>query len=133
MRTLPLAALLALLAHETRAQTIVVDTAACRALTVAHQPSGDVAYKPGVDAQGRAVAPADLGTPAPPVLAQGFTFDLNIDLRPYLAAGSALFQPQLNVGRVTIGPTGTVLFNGQPLPQQDAAALAAACRRGPQR
>lgn len=133
MRILPLAASLVLLAHEARAQTIVVDTAACRALTVAHQPTDDVSYKPGVDARGRAVAPADLNAPAPPVLAPSFTFDLNADLRPYLRAGSPLFQPQLNVGRVTIGPTGTVLFNGQPLPQQDAAALAAACRRGPQR
>jgi hypothetical protein len=133
MRFPPLAALLLLLAQEGHAQTIVVDNAACRALTVAHQPADGVAYAPGVDARGRAVAPANLNAPAPPVLAPSFTFDLGVDLRPYLPAGSPLFQPRLDVGRVTVGPTGAVLFNGQPLPQQDLAALAAACRRASQR
>jgi hypothetical protein len=133
MRLLPLAFLLGVLVHDVRAQTVVVDTAACRALIVAHRPADDVAYTPGVDARGRAVAPADLNAPAPTVLAPSFTFDIDVDLRPYLQSGSALSQPRLNVGRVTIGPTGAVLFNGQPLPQPDVAALAAACRRGPQR
>lgn len=131
MRFLPSLGLFALALQGASAQTIVVDNAACRALTVAHQPADDVGYKPGVDARGRAVAPADLNAPAPPVLAPEFTFNLNVDLAPYLPSGSRLFQPQLNVGRVTIGPTGAVLFNGQPLPQADLTALAAACRRVP--
>ena len=123
--------LLAIPLEGASAQTIVVDNAACRALTVAHQPADDVGYKPGVDARGRAVAPADLNAPAPPALASEFTFNLNVDLVPHLPAGSRLYQPQLTVGRVTVGPTGAVLFNGQPLPQSDLTALAAACRRVP--
>jgi hypothetical protein len=118
-------------ALQAAAQTVVVDSAACRALT-AHQPAPDVAYRPGVDATGRPVAPADLGgAPQPSPLAGSFVFDLNADLRPYLPPGSALFQPQLSVGRVAIAPDGAVLFNGRPLNPADRAALAAACRRAP--
>jgi len=126
-----------------QAQTIVVDGAACRALAT-HQPAPDVAYRPGVDARGRPVAGADLA-PSAPVLSPSFTFDLNADLAPYLPAGSRLAinadlapylpagsrlaMPQMGVGRVTLGPDGKVLFNGQQVGQGDGAALAAACRR----
>jgi len=55
-------------ALQAAAQTVVVDSAACRALT-AHQPAPDVAYRPGVDATGRPVAPADLGGAPQPSLA----------------------------------------------------------------
>jgi len=110
-----------------QAHTIVVDGAACRALAT-HQPAPDVAYRPGVDARGRPVAGADLA-PSAPVLSPSFTFDLNADLAPYLPAGSRLAMPQMGVGRVTLGPDGKVLFNGQQVGQGDGAALAAACRR----
>jgi hypothetical protein len=109
------------------AQTVVVDTAVCRTVTL-HQPAPDVAFRPGVDVSGRAVAPADLGA-APQILPQTFTFDLNADLRPFLPPGSALFQPQLAIGRVTIGGDGSVFFNGQRLGSSDQAALATLCRR----
>ena len=65
----------------------------------------------------------------PSPLVQSFTFDLNADLRRYLPAGSQLFQPQLGLGRVTIGADGAVLFNGQRLGGEDRAAVAALCRR----
>ena len=108
-------------------QTVVVDTAACRQL-VRHHPSADVAYRPGVDSRGRPVAAADL-SPPPQVLAREFTFDLNVDLRGRVPAGSQLFEPQLNVGRVAIGPDGRVAFNGQPLADPDQVALAELCAR----
>lgn len=123
----PLAVLLAVAAGSAVAQTVVVDTAACRRL-VQYQPSADVAYRPGVDVQGRAVAGADLD-PAPPVLAGEFTFDLNVDLAGRVPAGSGLFQPQLGVGRVSIRPDGQVAFNGRPLGNADQAALAELCAR----
>ena len=109
------------------AQNIVVDSAACRSL-VAHQPAPDVAYRPGIDVRGRPVVGADLN-PAPPFLPPTFAFDLNADLAPFLPPGSRLSLPQMGVGRVTIGPDGRVMFNGQPVGQGDSAALAAACRR----
>lgn len=128
---LPVAAVVAVAvwAHAACAQTVVVDSAACRTLTT-HTPAPDVAFRPGIDATGRAVAPADLGSGPSPV-ARSFVFDLNADLRRYLPAGSALFQPQMNVGRVSVGADGSVLFNGQRLSDPDSAALAAACRRAP--
>jgi hypothetical protein len=109
------------------AQTVVVDTAVCRNVTL-HQPAPDVAFRPGVDVTGRPVAPADLGA-SPQVLPQTFTFDLNADIRPFLPPGSPLFQPQLSVGRVTVGGDGSVMFNGQRLGGADQAALATLCRR----
>ena len=111
----------------THAQTIVVDGAACRALA-AHQPAPGVAYTPGVDVRGRPVVGADLD-PAPRFLPPTLSFDLDVDLAPYLPAGSRLSMPQMGVGRVTLGPDGKVMFNGQPVGQGDGAALAAACRR----
>jgi hypothetical protein len=111
----------------THAQTIVVDGAACRALAV-HQPAPGVAYTPGVDVRGRPVVGADLD-PAPRFLPPTLSFDLNVDLAPYLPAGSRLSMPQMGVGRVTLGPDGKVMFNGQQVGQGDGAALAAACRR----
>jgi hypothetical protein len=109
------------------AQTVIVDTAVCRSVTL-HQPAPDVAFRPGVDVTGRPVVPADLGA-APQILPQAFTFDLNADIRPFLPPGSPLFQPQLSVGRVTVGGDGSVMFNGQRLGGADQAALATLCRR----
>ena len=45
-------------AHEQQAE-VTITRADCARL-VEHVPSADVAYQPGVDAYGRAVAPADL-------------------------------------------------------------------------
>lgn len=128
MRTiLSLACAAAVAATPAVSQTVVVDSAACRALAV-HQPSPDVAYRPGVDVRGRPVVGADLN-PTPPLLPPTLSFDLNADLAPFLPAGSRLSLPQMGVGRVTLGPDGKVLFNGQQVGQGDGAALAAACRR----
>ena len=118
-----------LLGSPAYAQRIVVEGSACRAL-VAHVPAADTAYQPGIDARGRAVAPADLAGSVP-VLAPSFTFDLRVDLAPHLPRSSPLFQPQLDVGRVTVTPEGVVTFNGQPLASPERAALSALCQRTP--
>jgi hypothetical protein len=55
----------------------------CRRL-LRHQPSGDVAYKPGVDARGKAVAPADLSGGFKMVLPDVFEFNVTKDLTAYL-------------------------------------------------
>lgn len=49
----------------------------CRRL-VEHRPRDDVAYQPGVDAQGRAVAPADLAGGYQLDLPQVYRFDLTV-------------------------------------------------------
>jgi hypothetical protein len=128
MRRLALLPLLALAGAPAAAQTVVVDKAVCRTL-VAHQPAADVAFRPGVDSRGRRVAGADLEPSAPPVLAREWSFDLNVDLRGRVPAGSPLFEPQLNVGRITMAPDGKIAFNGQPLGDPEQVALAELCAR----
>jgi len=129
MRPIAISIAVCLLGEAATAQTLVVEGSACRAL-VAHVPSADTAYQPGVDARGRAVAAADLSEPAP-VLAPSFTFDLRVDLAPFLPRTSPLFQPQLGVGRVTVSPDGSIAFNGQKLDSPERAAIAALCQRAP--
>lgn len=55
----------------------------CRRL-LRHQPSGDVAYKPGVDVRGKAVAPADLSGGFKMILPDVFEFNVTKDLSAYL-------------------------------------------------
>jgi hypothetical protein len=130
MRTalMALAALLLALGSAS-AQTVVVDRAACARLLVEHRTSDDVAYKPGADTRGRAVAPADLAPATPPLLQPEFTFDLRVDLAPYLPARSRLLEPQLQVGRVGLRSDGAITFNGIALESAERAALATLCRR----
>ncbi len=130
MRQIVLSIVVCLLGDAAAAQTLIVEGSACRAL-VAHVPAVDTAYQPGVDARGRVVAPADLAGSAPPALASSFTFDLRVDLAPYLPRTSPLFQPQLGIGRVTVSPDGSVVFNGQKLDSPERAAIAALCQRAP--
>ena len=126
MRRLLALALLAA-APQAAAQTIVVDSATCRAL-VAHVPAADVAYRPGVDVHGRPVAGADL-EPSAPVLAREFSFDLQVDLAGRVPAHSRLFEPALTVGRITMTPDGRFAFNGQPLGDPERVAIAELCAR----
>jgi hypothetical protein len=125
----PLAlALVLAAAGAAESQTIVVDSATCRAL-VAHAPAADVAYRGGVDVHGRRVAGADLEPSAPPALAREFTFDLQVDLAGRVPAHSRLFQPALTVGRVSMTPDGRFAFNGQPLDDPERVAIAELCAR----
>ncbi len=100
------------------------------ARVVAHVPDPGVTYTPGVDVRGRPVAPADLGLPqlAPP---PSVSFMLSVDLarRLNLPGGPAGgLQAELPLGIVTV-ENNRVLFNGQPLGQEDQTALRAACRQ----
>jgi hypothetical protein len=94
------------------------------ARVTAHSPDASVAYQPGVDAQGRAVAPADL-SPARPIVAPNFGFLLSVDLARRLNLPGGL-KGDLPLGIVSI-EGGRLLFNGQPLVADTEAALAAAC------
>lgn len=106
---------------------IRIDARDCARL-VRHQPAGDVAYRPGVDVRGRAVAPADLGGGSH--LAMGeITVAIEIDMaRRYgVPTPSDRYDATAPIGIVTIR-NGTVLFNGQPMSDFDQDVIAAACR-----
>ena len=61
----------------------VIDAATCRLLE-RHHPAPDVAYRPGVDVQGRAVAPADLPADRGLNLPQHIPVDIRIPVRTLL-------------------------------------------------
>lgn len=116
----------------TPATTKVEVTAAdCRRLFTEHRPAADVAYKPGVDVNGKPVAGADLN-PAPQIkVPETVTFDIAVDLTRYgVPASSPLFQPNVKLGQVQMDlASGKVLYNGEPLGNPEIEALREACRR----
>ncbi len=131
MRLKMIVAALVFAAAPALAQQATVTDRECRQL-VDYTASQDVNFKPGVDARGRAVAPADLPSSSaqiqPP---QNFTFDVNTSLTGFgIPSNSPIFQPQVGVGKVTVEDGGRrVLFNGQPIGNTEKSAIAELCKR----
>ena len=102
----------------------------CAALT-AHRPDASVEYRPGVDAAGRPVAPADL--PGHESLAIGtdeVSIELRIPLSEFYEAPASL-QPlignaEIDPGRVTVRD-GVAYLGDHRLTDQDQNAIARAC------
>src|SRR5260221_972731 len=96
---------------------------------VRHHPAPDVAYQPGVDVHGNAVAPADLNGGSPIKLAETLYIPIEDDIghRYHIPANSPLWKATAEIGTVAV--TGDqVTFHGQPLTPDDNAALVALCR-----
>ena len=109
--------------------TIRVSRADCSRLTEYKQPPG-VAFEPGVDARGNAVAPADLpGSNMPIQLPEHVEFDVSFNpLRGNLANRFA--RSEMVVGRIGFNlETGQATFNGKPLTSPEQAELARKCQR----
>lgn len=112
----------------TKVQVTGID---CRRLFVEHRPAADVAYKPGVDVNGKPVASADLN-PTPQIkVPETVAFDIAVDLKRFgVPAASPLFQPNVKLGEVRMDlASGRVLYNGQPLGNPELEALREACRQ----
>jgi len=107
---------------------VEVSSKAC-AEVVAHVPDAGVAYTPGVDVNGNAVAPADLPDNSSPITADNFPIFLTLDLKKkfQVPESAKLFKLQAVVGLITI-QGNQVFFNGQPIAPGEASLLAAACR-----
>lgn len=110
------------------AQTTVRITEADCSQLVTHVASSDVNYRPGVDVNGNAVAPADLNAQpqisVPDVISIPVTIDLATDLgidTPFLARPT--------VGEVQITRDGRVSFNGQPIGDSAQHELAERCQQ----
>ena len=104
----------------------------CEALVKYRQPPG-VAFEPGVDVYGNPVAPADMPGSSPPLnLPPLIAVPIDVDLqdRYHIPANSALFEAEAIVGIAVSDLGGNVTFNGQPLSDPEADALAEACARG---
>lgn len=100
----------------------------CRRVTV-HVPSPDIAYKPGVDAEGNPVVPADLDSgpdfsvPAPLII----RLSLPLGDLTNLGLDSRLDAAEVDLGRIE-WRAGKLFWNGQPLDQAGENAVARACR-----
>jgi hypothetical protein len=107
---------------------VVVSSKACVEV-VAHVPDAGVAYTPGVDVNGNAVAPADLPDTASPIAAENFPIFLTLDLRKrfHVPDTAKLFKFEAVVGLIAI-QGNRVFFNGQLIAPGEASLLAAACR-----
>ena len=121
------------------AELVVISRDDC-ARVVAHVPAPDVAYRPGVDTRGRAVAPADLDdTISLDLDADDIVIDIAVPLRAFPgtlgdetaftdAGGKiARYGATADIGIVTLRG-GLVYFNGQPISPSERERLAAACR-----
>ena len=99
------------------------------AQVVKHRPTPDTAYQPGVDSRGNPVVPADLDGGSTIVLPAIIPVFITVDLqdRFHIPLNSALYEGEAAVGIATVDLDGNVTFNGQPLTDPEADALAAAC------
>jgi len=99
---------------------------------VKHTPSADVAYKPGVDVNGKSVVPAHGDGPAPLEIAlpKKIVIDFGIDLAGKYGiigtgeqtATASLFPIEYDLGM------GALTVNGKPLQRDDSRAIAKACK-----
>ena len=109
-----------------------IDPALCNALVNA-TPDADVAYQPGVDVDGNAVAPADLPGPKQIKLPSKFQIPLTINLAKSLNLNTSSYPyNQLGTGtEATLGVLtvegNKVSFNGQSLSDDQQDKLAVLC------
>ena len=91
---------------------------------VRHVPAPNVAYQPGVDANGNAVVPADLHSKSIKVKGP-YQFDVERNVSKRTDT-----DMKINLGTVEIdSDTGHTIFNGEALTADEMRALASACRK----
>ena len=110
--------------------TVKVTREACKNV-VAHQPSADVAYKPGVGVNGNSVAPANLNNGPQIGVPREIVIPIEIDLQQ--RAGNSTtdrkYESNAQIGVVSYRD-GQVFYNGKPLQGgQNEIKIAVACKR----
>lgn len=131
-RSVTIAALAIIVATASRAaeRTIAIARSDCE-LAVRYVPPPGVVYQPGVDVNGRPVAPADLDDGRRLQLPDSIPVVITDDLRKRfgLPDDSPLFDSNAFVGIVELRLSdGRLTFNGVELSDREADALAALCR-----
>lgn len=121
--------LAALLALSGGAAAQPIDLSACRFLT-AHRPAAGVEHTPGVDVNGKPVAPADLpgsAGAAPPL--ERFDIPVTVDFarRMGFPVPQGAAAPGVEVGYLT-WYANRLYFNGQPIGAPSEAEVYAYCR-----
>jgi hypothetical protein len=103
---------------------VTIAESECRNLTT-HTPSPDVKYRPGSDAQGRAVAPADLGNRQRIQPPKEFTIDVTRRLTRQNGIVTP-FKNEANILQLRV-VDGKVYYGDQQLTGDDQHAIAQAC------
>lgn len=115
-------------------RTVTVSGTDCRQI-VHHVPGADVAYKPGVDVHGKAVASADLDSGQQWKLPETLEFPIvvnpfNVQGTSTSAAAKQFSNTDMTVGKVSVNTlTGQVLLDGKPVESGTASAIAEECRK----
>ncbi len=125
MRILFILALL--FALPAQAETITITNEACEFARL-HQPDASVEFQPGMDADGNAVAPADLDGGGIMPWPQDITIPLALDLQNSLNISNRLTGTDAIIGTVEY-KNGKLYFNGQPIGESAQADIIAACRQ----
>jgi hypothetical protein len=117
-----------MLCSAAHAANILISNAAC--VGVAATPAPDVAYKAGVDVNGKAVVPAELPGSAPAITPPDtikIPLQINLQNALHISNNSNLVAPEAVAGTVEY-KNGQVTFNGQPVSSDAAAQIADACQ-----
>ena len=114
-------------AEAAAAQTTVLINEADYDRLVTHVSSSDVAYTPGVDVNGGAVAPADLNAQPQIQVPDVISIPVTIDLATSLGIQTP-FLARPTVGNVQVTRDGRVSFNGQPINSDAQHELAKRCQ-----
>jgi hypothetical protein len=108
---------------------IVITREMCAQQSIQHRPAPDVAYRPGVDAYGRPVAPADLPNSGNQY-GLGDRTSTDLLIRPQSAVpGRGGVVGETYVGRVTVDANGRTWINGQPVDGSSQTELQQLCAR----
>lgn len=110
--------------------TIVIDTAACR-WAQRHVAAADVEYRPGVDVNGKPVAPADLPGSNTALVPREIQIGITADIaKRFKVPDSALYAGEAYVGTVAVDTlSNRVTFNGQPIDNDAERELVALCAK----
>ena len=104
---------------------VVISSTLCSALGAPPPGVPGPDYVPGMDAEGKPVAPADLPSAGPSLDLDNFPIEVKAKL-PGVSAPTP-WSTRAVLGYVTVRD-GRAYFNGTPLAEDDRAAMAAACR-----
>lgn len=104
-------------ATDGKSSSVAVEKMICQRLYT-HQPSADTNYQPGVDVNGKAVAPADVQTPFQATQTNYIEVPLQVNLANRLSVNSQDKEMYATLGNLRLYNDGRVLYNGQDLTQQ---------------
>lgn len=107
---------------------IVISSEVCDRLRHAAAADPGADYRPGVDVNGDAVAPADLPPGGPPTAASNFPIAIGLGMqnRYGIPANSALLGGGAIIGMVTLNG-GQAYFNGAPISGNERDMMLEAC------